>query len=300
MSLTAMPESTASDDRLAIVRAYDYDRYISALLAPAARRADLMLLYAFDAELARIPATVSEPMLGEIRLQWWRDALAPLLTDAGRTTPSLARTGHPLADEFVELARARKLPGGLIHGLIDARSTDLSDTPLRDEGELLSHLAKTDGAILTLAARLLTTTPPPDLDRVTVSAGRAIGLVRLARRLASGHPHAETLVPLTVWPLDERHTHADDPTADARFAAARRKAMQDLAALAQDAALSARAELSRLPPELRPAFLPLALVPRYVTHMRRVSEAPALERHDINPLVRLWTLWRARHKRAPF
>ena len=80
---------------LAIVRAADRDRYISALLAPADRRLDLMTLYAFDAELARIATTVSEPLLGEIRLQWWRDALAPLLTDAGRAATHLERTGHP-------------------------------------------------------------------------------------------------------------------------------------------------------------------------------------------------------------
>ena len=183
MNRDAVPAHPPGDDRFAIVRAHDYDRYISALLAPADRRADLMLIYAFDAEVARIPWTVTEPMLGEIRLQWWRDALAHLLTDAGRATISAARTGHPLADALSDLARTSNLPAGLIHGLIDARSADLDETPLRDDAELSSYIAKTDAAVLALAARILAPTLPLNLDDIATAAGRAIGLTRLARRL---------------------------------------------------------------------------------------------------------------------
>jgi len=37
-----------------------------------------MALEAFDLELAQVPARVSEPMLGSIRFQCWREALADL------------------------------------------------------------------------------------------------------------------------------------------------------------------------------------------------------------------------------
>lgn len=296
MSRADMPETVTVDDRFAIVRAHDYDRYLSALFAPADRRADLMLIYAFDAEMARIPLSVSEPLMGEIRLQWWRDALSPLLTDAGRAPSSPTRIGHPLADAIVALTHRARLPAGLIHGLIDARSTDLDDTPLRDNAELWSYIAKTDAAVLALAARVLASAAPLNFDGIVAAAGRAIGLTRVGRRLSGGDRNAEMLVPLTIWPLDDRHTHAGDDAASLRFVAARTKAIQHLAELATAEMDRARQELSQLPQSLRPAILPLALVPRYVTQVQKVVTNPALTGHDINPLARLWTLWRARRK----
>jgi len=93
------------------------DRYLAALLAPRAARADLIALAAFVGEVARIPLTGSEPMIGEIRLQWWRDALVNLL---GGTA-----TGSPIADTVGAAIRSRGLPEALFMSIIDARSRDL-------------------------------------------------------------------------------------------------------------------------------------------------------------------------------
>ena len=68
-----------------LVRERDPDRYFSALFAPEERRRFLLALYAFNHELARIGETVREPMLGEIRLQWWRETLEG--ARAGRPRP---------------------------------------------------------------------------------------------------------------------------------------------------------------------------------------------------------------------
>ena len=64
------------------LQARDRDRWLAALYAPAATRPGLMALFALDAELAQVVATTSEPMLGEIRLAWWRERLEGL--DAGQ------------------------------------------------------------------------------------------------------------------------------------------------------------------------------------------------------------------------
>nr|MDQ2705339.1 squalene/phytoene synthase family protein [Pseudomonadota bacterium] len=55
---------------LDLVRAADRDRYIAALYAPEDRRADLLALYAFNAEIAGIRDRISQALPGEIRLQW--------------------------------------------------------------------------------------------------------------------------------------------------------------------------------------------------------------------------------------
>src|SRR5487761_1166353 len=61
-----------------LVRANDRDRFLTALFAPAERREALYELYAFNYELARIREIVSEPMLGRIRLEWWRESVGAI------------------------------------------------------------------------------------------------------------------------------------------------------------------------------------------------------------------------------
>src|ERR1700748_2872413 len=78
---TPVPERRSTEaDRLspvaALVRRHDSDRYQTALFAPAARREALFALYAFNYEIARVRETVTQPVLGHIRLQWWRANIA--------------------------------------------------------------------------------------------------------------------------------------------------------------------------------------------------------------------------------
>src|SRR5512133_1430733 len=78
---TPVPEQRSAEaDRLspvaALVRRHDRDRFQTALFAPAARREALFALYAFNYEIARVRETVTQPMLGQIRLQWWRENIA--------------------------------------------------------------------------------------------------------------------------------------------------------------------------------------------------------------------------------
>src|SRR5580692_2883864 len=77
---TPVPERRSIDaDRLspvaALVRQHDRDRFQTALFAPVADREALFSLYAFNYEIARVRESVREPMLGQIRLQWWREAI---------------------------------------------------------------------------------------------------------------------------------------------------------------------------------------------------------------------------------
>jgi hypothetical protein len=86
------------------------DRYFAATLAPRAIRADLITLAAFAAELANIPAQVREPLAGEIRLQWWRDALG---NRGGEVAP-----GHPVAVAMRATIARHTLPGEVVDAVI--------------------------------------------------------------------------------------------------------------------------------------------------------------------------------------
>jgi phytoene synthase len=86
-----------------LVRESDPDRYYAALFAPATERPHLLALYAFSGEIARVRETISGPMPGEIRLQWWRDALA------GEARGSVA--DHPVAAAILDTVERYHLPG---------------------------------------------------------------------------------------------------------------------------------------------------------------------------------------------
>src|SRR5918994_1208498 len=99
------------------LRRHDHDRYLTCLFAPRARRGQLFALYAFNLEVAKTAEVVSEPMLGQIRLQWWREAVAGIYAGA----PPRHEVIRPLGDAV----RARRLTREHFERLLDARAFDL-------------------------------------------------------------------------------------------------------------------------------------------------------------------------------
>src|SRR6185312_5652950 len=112
----------------ALVRAEDRDRYISVLFAPAAKRKYLFALYAFNAEIARVAEQVREPMMGELRLQWWRDAVD------GHAAGDASR--NPVAHALIDTIKTCNLSRAYFHELLDARAFDFYSEPM----ESLSRL----------------------------------------------------------------------------------------------------------------------------------------------------------------
>ena len=182
--------ATPGSDATAVAeaaRAGEPDRYLAALLAPPPEREALLALAAFAAELARIPRlVVREPLMGEVRLQWWRDALA---------LPEGERTGHGVADAVRQAARSHDLAAPLLDGLIDARARELGGAAFADGRELSDILWSTEGALFALAARVLVrasgTGNAAGVEAACSAAGQAYGMARLLfslpHSLAQGH-----------------------------------------------------------------------------------------------------------------
>lgn len=138
------PESAIGDDAVEscrrLARRHDFERYLATLFAPRPRRPALWILLAFNAEIARTREIVSEPAIGEIRLQWWRDALEAAAADGPVRQ-------HEVAAPLAEALRAGALDPDLLHSLIDARMRDLDDAPMADEAALLDYAARTGGIL---------------------------------------------------------------------------------------------------------------------------------------------------------
>lgn len=156
-------------DLAARVRAGDRDRWVTAMMAgPLAPR--LMALYAFDLEVARIPAVVSEPLLGEMRLQFWRDVVEAI--HAGRPVPGHEVAG-PLAEAVADLPRAP------LDALLDARRFDLAGEPHPDRASFDRYIAGAHAGLMALAARALG--GGEGTDALAADVGHAAGVARTLR-----------------------------------------------------------------------------------------------------------------------
>jgi phytoene synthase len=124
------------------VRRVDEDRWLASRFAPADVRQRLVALYALNDEIARSSEVVTRPALADIRLAWWRDAIAEIY--AGK--PARA---HPVLQAFAE-ARG-DWPQAAFEALIDARARDVDTAPFADVDALEAYIDATAGGVLRLA-----------------------------------------------------------------------------------------------------------------------------------------------------
>jgi phytoene synthase len=162
------------------LRRHDRDRYQTALFAPAKRRDALFALYAFNYEIARIREAVREPMLGLMRLQWWRDALDEIY--AGKP-PRRHEVVTPLADAII----VHGLSKAHFAALLDARAQDMEEVPPGSLAALENYAASTSGSLIQLALEMLGVR-----DAKAAAAGRTVGTAyALVGLLAAAPFHAQ-------------------------------------------------------------------------------------------------------------
>lgn len=131
-----------------LIRRVDPDRWLSSrFVADPAARADVIALYAYDHELARAPKVASNPLLGEIRLTWWRE----VLDEAFDGKPARQ---HPTAQALAGVIARRGLARGPLEAMIDARYRELDATPMT-ELEALDWARDCGGQAAAVAAEIL-------------------------------------------------------------------------------------------------------------------------------------------------
>jgi 15-cis-phytoene synthase len=261
----------------ASARSGEPDRYLAALLAPPPARAPLLALAAFSSELARVPsAATREPAMGEIRLQWWRDALAAPDTDA--------RTGNPIADAVRAAVHRCDLPAALLLDVIDAREVDLAAQAMADDDALRTYLWTSEGALFALAAGILRREPGGDVRVAAAACGHAYGLTRLLL----GLPHALSRGRL---PLPQSRLDAANVSSHALLAGDGGSNVAELfaslCAEARTGLATSRQHVANLPRHIRLAFLPLALVETYLRALERPGRDVLRTPAAIAPLTRV-------------
>lgn len=262
------------------VRDADPDRYVAALYAPEDRRHALLALYAFNAEVAGIRDRVSQALPGEIRLQWWRDALA---------APDGAAVGHPVADALRVAIGRHALPRAAFDNYLEARIFDLYDDPMPSRGDLEGYCGETAGALIQLSALILDAPAAPPVAGLAGHAGCAQAIAGLLRLLPLHRARGQCFLPRDV--LAAAGTTPEEFLAGGEGDAARR-AVAAMAALASEHLAVFENGAASMPASLRPAFLPLAFTRARLTAMRG-REAEVLKGiRDIAAIRRQWLAFR--------
>ncbi len=280
--LTVAPHAI-DNDVLEAARSGEPERYLAATLAPEPHRAALIALAAFSADLRRIPVIVKEPMMGEIRLQWWRETIERF--DRGGD----GATGHPIADALREAVRAHNLPIAPLIAMTEARAFDLYLDPMPDRAAFDGYLDKTEGVPFLLALGVAGTdakiaAPLADLG------SRTYGLARLLAELPHWLSRGRNPLPLDLL---AKHNVDRDSLLRGRVSPGVHAAIGDLLADLQRAYAQARSRWRELPQAQRPAMLPIATITSYLAGLQAQSRDPLREPFELQPLKRIWRIGRA-------
>jgi phytoene synthase len=263
-----------------LVRAHDFARYASTLFMPAEQRRALWALYAFNVEISRVREQVSQPLPGEMRLQWWTDMLA----GAGHGGVE----GNPVAAELLLAIRNWRLPVERLSRLIDEHQFDLYNDPMPTRAALEGYINDTSSALFSLGAGIAGV-QSDEIEHLARHAGLAQGMARVMAALPRDASRRQLFVPLQLL---ESHGSDIEEVFAGKETPKLRAALDQLIGEAREHLKTALALLANAPPAVRSIFLPLALVARDLKRMSRADSDPFVL-HVTSRFRTLWTLWRA-------
>jgi phytoene synthase len=267
-----------------LVRTHDFARYAATLFVPTEQRRALLALYAFNTEISRVREHVTQPLPGEVRMQWWTDMLA----GAGHGGVE----GNPVAAELLLTIRNFRLPVEPLTRLIQEHQFDLYNDPMPSMAALEGYINDTAAALFMLAAAVAAR-PSAGIEHLARHAGLAQGLTQVVANLPLDASRRQLFVPQQVL---QRHGSGIEEVFAGKQTPTLRAALDQLIGEAQRHLKTAFALLAEVQPEARPIFLPLALVRRDLVRMSRADTDPFAPRVT-SRFSNLWTLWRASRSR---
>jgi phytoene synthase len=267
-----------------VLRAGDHDRYLSTLVLDAAHRGGVTALSAFNADIAAIRDRVSNPAPGEVRLQWWSDAL----TGEGHG----AVRQHPTADALLQTVERYNIPTGTLLRLIGARRFDLYDDPMPDLQTFEGYAGETNSTLYQLAAMILN-------DGAQIETGNAAGHLGVAHALighlrAFGYVSAQGRIMLP-WTILEANGVQEREIFSRMDSEGLHEALGQIAELAAGHLDKAQSAIALLPGKLKPAFAMIAILRTQLAALGSrtgTSFEPVPDDLDWQKIARLtwWTL----------
>ena len=231
------------------LRTNDHDRYLSTLVLTGAHRDAVVALYAFNADVASIRARVSDPTPGEIRLQWWNDALEGQGHGAVRQ--------NPIADALLDTIATYRIPKGTLQRLLGARRFDLYDDPMPDLESFEGYAGETASTLYQLAAMILNDGELVEIGDAAGHLGVANAMIGHLRAFGYTASQGRIMLPWSVFAANgvrERDIFSGQATEGVV------EALGQISDLASEHLAKAEIAITALPGKLRPAFAPIAML----------------------------------------
>lgn len=244
------------------VRNEDRDRFLSAMFAPAKHREALFALYAFNLEIARIRETVSEPLIGQMRLQWWRDVIVSI--KEGKPPH------HPVAEALAETFKAYELTQSHFERLIDAREADMTDELPENIAALIDYAKSTSVPLIQLSLDILGVKNEA-AHRVAEDIGLAWSLTGLLRALPAYAVANRYFIPKDVCLRYDQDVYAfvSSPASE-QFKAF----VAEMTEIAKMRISSARSLQAEIPKQACAALLPATIAESYLSILSRAGFDP--------------------------
>lgn len=265
----------------ALLRQHDPDRFRFTLFAPQQQREAVFTLFAFNHEVAKTRESVSEQMIGSIRLQWWRESIEGIYAGNPRE--------HEVVLPLAEVVASHDLPRGPFASLIDARERDLDDRPMADLAEAERYARATTTPLVALLAAVLD--PSASVDRAAL-ADIAAGHALIGKLRATAHLEA-TRRPFFPRSLLVKHggTHRvfSELKADKGERAAVREMTDHAVAFTENG-------LKRVPKRrsLAPLLLPARQTRAKAQQLAKLGYNPFVEPFAQADPLDIWRFWLAR------
>jgi phytoene synthase len=231
------------------LREADRDRYFATLLLKPKERDAVQALYAFAADVASIRDRAREPAAGEIRLQWWVDAIK------GEGHGNVRQ--NPLAEALLDAITAYRLPAGPLLRLLGARRFDLYQDPMPDVQSFEGYAGEAVSVLYQLAAMVLNGGEEVETGDAAGHLGVAHALIGHLRAFGFNASTGRIFLPMSIF--------SANGVTDGEILAGRESeglfaALGQVADLAREHLSKAEAAIRALPRPLRPAFAPVAML----------------------------------------
>lgn len=215
-----------------LVFQHDKDRFLTVMTAKPASREALFALYAFNLEVSKTAGVVSEPMLGQIRLQWWREAIEECFAGIPRR--------HAVVQALASAISETNPSRALFDTLIEGREADLDFHAPQDLHALEAYARVTAGGLTELALEMVlggSAHVPDKLRQAGRNIGCAWALVGLMRALPFHMRARRGMLPLDIA---ERHGLSAADLSEGRNPPELALAVQDVCLRARELLAEAR------------------------------------------------------------
>lgn len=250
-----------------LVREHDPTRYLALLFSPVDKRSALFSLYAFHSEISRVRDLISQPLPGEIRLQWWRDTIER--SDGG---------GHPIATALLNTIDMYNLPKQAFYNMIEAYIFDLYDDLLPTWQDLIGYYGETHSALFRLASLIISDGENNQTTDICGSAGVAYGLTYHLAQTAHNTHKGKIYIPQEVLDMNTISStqflaEGNNEHLKKMFGYLRAKIWDQMA---QAHAAANRARSFGFSTQLQSVFLPLAIIKPTLQKMTKNDHNPML------------------------